>query len=271
MEGVPSNVRAQSWSALGEFIDFQIQANKGVILGMDSNCSLQAPTSLKNKLIQRFNLIDADSFMSDAERSTPTCVSGSQHIDFIIMTPDVADSVMAAYLLPHMFLTESDHCGIVVDFDTIKLLGQRPSDKTHFSHRRLSLTSPSRIKRYVNHLTKNFTNHNIHSCLAQHVWLSPMRWRQSVHFMIKKITGQPRLEKLRIIQLLEADFNAALKIKIGRQLMRKLGTNNMFGDDMHGGRPGNSEHDALLAQWLVCDSLNQQRRRVSILNLDAKQ
>jgi hypothetical protein len=45
----------------------------------------------------------------------------------------------------------------------------------------------------------------------------PERWQKSTHFMIEKIKGSPKINKLRIIQLIEADFNAALKIKIGRQ------------------------------------------------------
>ena len=48
---------------------------------------------------------------------------------------------------------------------------------------------------------------------------SPKRWKQSIHFMIEK-KGQPRLEKLCIIQILEDDFNAVLKIKIGRMIMK---------------------------------------------------
>ena len=41
------------------------------------------------------------------------------------------------------------------------------------------------------------------------------RWSKSIHQMLEKIPGRPLLMKLRIIQLLEADLNCYMKIKIG--------------------------------------------------------
>lgn len=43
---------------------------------------------------------------------------------------------------------------------------------------------------------------------------SPKRWQASIHVMLEKVQGQTRIYKLRIIQLLEADFNISLKIKL---------------------------------------------------------
>lgn len=91
---------------------------------------------------------------------------------------------------------------------------------------------------------------------------SPTRWRQSVHFIIEKIQGNMTLGKLRIIQLLEEDFNGMLKIKIGRQLMHELENSNTLGDNIYGGRSGRSAHNALLTQCLVCDNLNQKKNNV---------
>ena len=47
----------------------------------------------------------------------------------------------------------------------------------------------------------------------------PNRGQSSIHVMIEKIKGRLLINKLRIIQLVEADLTAALKINIGRQLM----------------------------------------------------
>jgi hypothetical protein len=38
----------------------------------------------------------------------------------------------------------------------------------------------------------------------------PKRWRQAIDIMLEKIPGFPRINKLRIIQLLEADLNQVL-------------------------------------------------------------
>jgi hypothetical protein len=47
---------------------------------------------------------------------------------------------------------------------------------------------------------------------------SPQRWRTIVNAMLEKIAGKPLLHKLRVIHILEADYNLALKI--GRRLMQ---------------------------------------------------
>jgi hypothetical protein len=45
---------------------------------------------------------------------------------------------------------------------------------------------------------------------------SPKRWRTIVNAMLEKISGKPLLHKLRVIHILEADYNLALKIIFGR-------------------------------------------------------
>jgi hypothetical protein len=44
----------------------------------------------------------------------------------------------------------------------------------------------------------------------------PERWRQSIDIMLEKIPGVPRINKLRIIQLLEADLNQVLRSAFAR-------------------------------------------------------
>jgi hypothetical protein len=39
----------------------------------------------------------------------------------------------------------------------------------------------------------------------------PERWRQAIDITLEKIPGVPRINKLRIIQLLEADLNQVLR------------------------------------------------------------
>jgi hypothetical protein len=44
----------------------------------------------------------------------------------------------------------------------------------------------------------------------------PGRWRQAIDIMLEKITGVPRINKLRIIQLLKADLNQVLRSAFAR-------------------------------------------------------
>jgi hypothetical protein len=44
---------------------------------------------------------------------------------------------------------------------------------------------------------------------------APQRWQKCIDAILEKIPGQPRIEKLRIIMLYEADFNFVLKLVWG--------------------------------------------------------
>jgi hypothetical protein len=50
--------------------------------------------------------------------------------------------------------------------------------------------------------------------------LYPDRWKQAVDVMLEKVPGIPRSDKLRIIQLLEADLNQVLRIAFARNITR---------------------------------------------------
>jgi hypothetical protein len=48
----------------------------------------------------------------------------------------------------------------------------------------------------------------------------PERWRQAIYIMLEKIPGVPRINKLRIIQLLEADLNQVLRSAFARNISK---------------------------------------------------
>ena len=96
------------------------------------------------------------------------------------------------------------------------------------------------------------------------------RWNSSIHHMLEKSPGNHSLKKMRIIQLVEADFNIYQKIKISRELMRKIVKEETFPDEMYGGRKNRTSHDAISAQTLMFDLARQQERTMVCLNLDAE-
>jgi hypothetical protein len=53
----------------------------------------------------------------------------------------------------------------------------------------------------------------------------PERWKKAIDVMLEKIPGVMRSNKLRIIQLLEADLNQVLRIDFARNIY-KLAKNN---------------------------------------------
>jgi hypothetical protein len=48
----------------------------------------------------------------------------------------------------------------------------------------------------------------------------PERWRQAIDIMLEKFSGVPRINKLRIIQLLEADLNQVLRSAFARNISK---------------------------------------------------
>jgi hypothetical protein len=48
----------------------------------------------------------------------------------------------------------------------------------------------------------------------------PERWRHAIDIMLEKIPGVPRINKLRIIQLLEADLNQVLQSAFARNIIK---------------------------------------------------
>jgi hypothetical protein len=57
---------------------------------------------------------------------------------------------------------------------------------------------------------------------------SPQRWRRVVDIMLEKQSGLSQIHRLRILALLESDFNQAVHIIIARQLSFHFEDNNMI-------------------------------------------
>jgi hypothetical protein len=65
---------------------------------------------------------------------------------------------------------------------------------------------------------------------------APKRWQKCIDAILEKIPGQPRIKKLRIIMLYEADFNYVRKIIWGRRLVRHTEMHNCLSEENHGSR-----------------------------------
>jgi len=70
------------------------------------------------------------------------------------------------------------------------------------------------------------------------------RWKKVVSAMLEKIPNLPRIDKLRIIHLFEADLNLLLGIIWGRRLMRH--GEHILGEEQWGGRAGRSVEEVVM-------------------------
>ena len=94
------------------------------------------------------------------------------------------------------------------------------------------------------------------------------RWSSSVHCMLQK-KKVAFIDKLRIIQLFEADFNSALKYVLGRRLLYYSEEQGLNSNQTHGSRPGRSTHDALKINTLTYDIARLDRTTMITLFNDA--
>jgi hypothetical protein len=82
---------------------------------------------------------------------------------------------------------------------------------------------------------------------------SPSRWQVLINAMLEKIPGKPLLHKLRVIHILKADYNLALKEIFGRRLMQNCELYGTLGDRQDGFRKGWSTMRMLLQNKLIND------------------
>ena len=100
--------------------------------------------------------------------------------------------------------------------------------------------------------------------------ISLPRWWRVENVMIEKIQGTPRLDKLRVIHILEADYNLALKMIWSRRAMMNLENNRKLGESQWGGRAGRSTIDVLIMKMMKYDTSARARIMLALLENDAK-
>jgi hypothetical protein len=82
---------------------------------------------------------------------------------------------------------------------------------------------------------------------------SPTRWQTVINAMLEKTPGSPILHKLRVIHILEADYNLTLKAIFGRRLIRNCESHGTLGDLQDGFRKGRSTTRTLLHNEIIND------------------
>jgi exonuclease III len=78
------------------------------------------------------------------------------------------------------------------------------------------------------------------------------RWHQVVNAMIEKEPGDPRIHRLRVIHLYEADYSLLLGVQF-RRLMHHCEDNNLLNPGCYGCRAARTAHDPLVIEVLQMD------------------
>jgi hypothetical protein len=114
-----------------------------------------------------------------------------------------------------------------------------PSNR-HLGHCKALLSPDGRkITDATTHLAEEIMDaHHQMTALCAKLGLSLHRWQETVTAMLEKDQGSPKLHRLRVIHLLEADLNLLIKIIIARRFVWHGEKHNAFGEAQAGGRPG---------------------------------
>ena len=98
---------------------------------------------------------------------------------------------------------------------------------------------------------------------------APERWCTSITVMIEKDPGSPRIERLRVIHLFEADYNFCLKRLWGSRMVHHGEDSGTFGDQQDGSRPGRQAINTVHKKTLTYDLSRIFRTALAMFDNDA--
>lgn len=96
------------------------------------------------------------------------------------------------------------------------------------------------------------------------------RWCNSSTMMIEKIPGQPRIHKLRVIHIFEADFNLMLKLLWSRRLVWQAHKHNCLNEAQAGSRPDHRCIDVVVRKTMNYTYAALTRTPLITIDNDAK-
>jgi len=138
-------------------------------------------------------------------------------------------------------------------------------------------TSSSMSNRHFGHYkaaSKNDFLSTIHASFCNAVssfGVSISRWEKGLTVMLEKIKNNIRVNKLRAILLMEADFNFVNKLMFGHRLMAHTHRHHRLPKELYGGLQNKSAQEVGINRRLTLDIFRLKRRNGAIAGVDATQ
>jgi Reverse transcriptase (RNA-dependent DNA polymerase) len=139
--------------------------------------------------------------------------------------------------------------------------------------RETTTTSPS--GRHLGHYRAIIQDETLLSCLTKFLdivvqrGISLSRWQNAINVMIEKDAGCPRLNRLRIIHLFEADFNFVLKLLWGHRLVRRAHDLKLINSGQYGSVPGKTAIELVMLNQLSNDICRTNKYNIIRFDNDA--
>jgi hypothetical protein len=141
---------------------------------------------------------------------------------------------------------------------------------SHYGHYKTAALAATLPVNHADHTTLIAEIYAIMLLLPLKHGFAPSRWRKCINAILEIIPGQPRIEKLRIIMLYEADFNFMLKLIWGKRLVRHAEKYKCLGTENKGSRSGYQMTDAMLEKLFLYEYARLTRTSLITVNNDAK-
>lgn len=97
------------------------------------------------------------------------------------------------------------------------------------------------------------------------------RWSKGLTVMLEKIKGNTKVDKLRAILLMEADFNFLNKLFFGNRLIKQCERRDRMPEELYGSRKNLGAIQVAVNRRLVIDNIKLKRRGGAIAGVDAAQ
>ncbi|KAI2503585.1 hypothetical protein MHU86_10872 [Fragilaria crotonensis] len=136
-------------------------------------------------------------------------------------------------------------------------------------------TSTSPSKRHLGHYKAIVQEPELLQCLTWflHIVTSKgtavNRWCQATNVLIEKDPGQPKIHRLRIIHLFEADYNFFLKLQWGHRLICRADQLNLLNDGQFGSRPSRMAIEPVMLLQLTTDLCTVLKHNLARFDNDA--
>ena len=85
------------------------------------------------------------------------------------------------------------------------------------------------------------------------------RWKKVVNIMLEKEPGNPKIHRLQVIHLYEADYNLLLALQ-ARKIVHNAEDNKLLNDSLYGARPGRTAHDPVGIEEFVAEITRLSRK-----------
>ena len=130
----------------------------------------------------------------------------------------------------------------------------------HFGHYKAAAHSQT-----ISTVLASFTN----ICSTNGLYIS--RWTKGLTVMLEKIPDNIKVDKLRAILLMEADFNFLNKLHFGHRLVHQCEKYNRFPDELYGSRAGREASTVAVNRRLSLEYMIQTRVGGALVGVDAAQ